>query len=657
MNSPPPPTEVFLATPGKPRERVRLGPAFNSGAAGSVHPIVGDPTRVVKLYNPETLQKEGKTYEAKVRAMIGHAPHLPVPPKVPGSLVKGDIIQIAWPVAVAQVKASFVGFAMPAIEVQHTAELEFVMQDKQARAHNLKCDLGSRLVLAHNLAAVVRGIHAQGHAVVDMKPVNMKFYKHELYMAVLDCDGFSISGFPAPQVTADYRAPEFFNKSILQPEAQDRFALAVIIFRLLNFGIHPYQGIPQFSDVPNEIEELIRNGLFAYGTHPNPQLMPVPASAHVSLPDELRQMFNRAFGKVTSERPSAQEWVQALKRFATESGKMLEPCGAGHLRFPGKPCGNCLRDAVMQSARTSSMSSPAPVQPPKPTQALPGQIYTPVPTKSRGLWKWLAFAMLCVAAFYWFRSPAPSPQPVIAEAVAKRPYYGMTFAEGSQDGKVYIAAVEAKGPAANAGLAAGDQVVALDGLEVSAGDDFKKVIAHSRPEHGYQLEVRRGNRQATGELIPEMIDEAEWSRRMSALQKTQLVAVLSSPPAPTTIKTPPASAVPPTPTLPVKPLPPPKMRAVFGMSLESAPYQNDVNVVSVARGGRAELAGIKLGDVIRSFDGIRINVPADMHLALDQVKDAHPVPVVIHRAGKTLALSVRPEMIDEVEWRRRTGNK
>jgi hypothetical protein len=294
---------------------------------------------------------------------------------------------------------------------------------------------------------------------------------------------------------------------------------------------------------------------------------------------------------------------------------------------------------------------------PEPTPVPPVQISTPVSTKSRGLWKWLAFAMLCVAAFYWFRSPAPSPQPVIAEAVAKRPYYGMTFAEGSQDGKIYIGAVEAKGPAANAGLAAGDQVVALDGLEVSAGDDFKTVIAHSRPEHGYQLEVRRGNRQATGELIPEMIDDAEWSRRMSALQKTQLVAVLSSPPAPPTIKTPPASAVPPAPTLPVKTAPPPKMRTSFGMSLRSAPYQNEVNVVSLYPGGRAETAGIELGDIVMSFDGISINVPEDMLRALDQVNEERPVAVVVYRGGKTLKLSVRPEMIDEAEWRRRSGNK
>jgi hypothetical protein len=533
------PTQVFLEAPGKPREHVRLGPAFNSGAAGTVHAIVGDATRVVKLYNPETLQKEGKSYEAKVRAMIGHAPHLPILPKVPGSRMRGDVIQIAWPVAVALEYENFVGFAMPAIEEQFTAELEFVMQDKQARAHNLSSDLGSRLILAHNLAAVVQGIHAQGHAVVDMKPVNMKFYKHELYMAVLDCDGFSINGFPAPQVTADYRAPEFFNKLIHQPEAQDRFALAVIIFRLLNFGIHPYQGIPQSSSVPNEIEERIRDGLFAYGIRPHPQLMPVPASSHESLPDELRQMFDQAFGKVTSLRPSAQEWVPALNRYATEPGKILEPCGEGHLRFPGKPCGNCLRDGVLKNARRGIAGHSTPAR--SPVSTLSGQtIPLHVPKQTGALWMWIGFAMMCAFLFYRLHSPTPqknevvavtSPtQQAIAVPVVKQAYFGLMLAVDMDDGIVLVDVVDPDGPAEKAGLKAGDQIVTLDGQEINSRDDLNAAMSRPHPEKGFRMEIRRANRQASGELRPNMIDPAEWARRMSALQSaTPVVAVFSSP--------------------------------------------------------------------------------------------------------------------------------
>lgn len=363
-------SEILIATHDARRERVRLEPAFNSGAAGTVHHIVGDPSRVVKLYNPDILKKDGKVYEAKINAMLGHVPSLPVPPKVPDSPVEGDIIQIAWPLAIARNKAGFAGFVMPAIEVQHTIELEFVMQAKQARAHNLRSDLGSRLLLAHNLAAVVHGIHAQGHAVVDMKPVNMRFYKHELYMAVLDCDGFSISGFPAHQVTRDYLAPEYQGmQAITKPELQDRFALALIIFRLLNFGIHPYAGVPQVHGVPDEIELRIRDGLYAYGSRANARISPVPGSAHACLPGGLRQMFDMAFGRVPSLRPSALDWAQALAQHASVPGSKPESCGAGHLRFPGMPCGNCLREQITQGALARK---PATAGGRKKTQASPG---------------------------------------------------------------------------------------------------------------------------------------------------------------------------------------------------------------------------------------------------------------------------------------------
>ncbi len=521
-----------------------------------MHPVLGDSSRVVKLYNPETLQKEGKSYGAKVRAMVGCAPYLPPPPKQPGNQLKGEIVQIAWPTAVALRNTNFVGFAMPAIEEQHTVELEFVMQDKQARAHNLKSDLGSRLILAHNLAAVVSGIHAQGHAVVDMKPVNLKFYKRELYMAVLDCDGFSISGFPAPQVTADYRAPEFFNKLIHQPEAQDRFALAVIIFRLLNFGIHPYQGIPQSSGVPNEIEERIRDGLYAYGSRPHPLLMPVPASSHESLPDELRQMFDRAFGRVTSIRPSPQEWGLALNRYVTEPGKMLAPCGAGHLRFPGKPCGNCLRDGVLKKARTGIGGHSTPARStisPSSVQNAP----KPVPKQSGGLWTWICFAMMCAFLLYKLQSPAPrkneivpvtpQPQQVIAAPVAKQPYFGLMLAVDMDDGIVLVDVVDPDGPAGKAGLKAGDQIVTLDGLEINSRDDLNSVISRLNPEKGFRMEIRRANKQASGELRPNMIEPSDWARRMSALQSAQPVAAVFSPPNLPVIELPPPHTLTPEP--------------------------------------------------------------------------------------------------------------
>lgn len=62
---------------------------------------------------------------------------------------------------------------------------------------------------------------------------------------MFDCDGFSIQGeqarFPAEFVSEEYIYPEGMAQSCEDMgEEQDKFALAVIIFKLLNNGIHPF---------------------------------------------------------------------------------------------------------------------------------------------------------------------------------------------------------------------------------------------------------------------------------------------------------------------------------------------------------------------------------------------------------------------------------
>ena len=137
---------------------------------------------------------------------------------------------------------------MPVLDIQRTAELEEILLERQARAAGLPTGLGAKITLAANLSAVIAALHRQRHYVVDLKPVNLRFYRDSLYIAMLDCDGFSIQRserFPAQQFTVDYLAPELQGAPRSQRARRcDRFALAVVVFQLLNFGIHPFSGKP-----------------------------------------------------------------------------------------------------------------------------------------------------------------------------------------------------------------------------------------------------------------------------------------------------------------------------------------------------------------------------------------------------------------------------
>jgi len=336
-----------------------LGKLVKSGGAGSVYLLPGAPAQVAKLYHPHLDRAANRR---KLEAMLELSPELP------DQLENGKrYVQIAWPqAAVFDGQGGFAGFVMPLLDMAQTAELEQIMQERQARAAGLPTGLGPKLTLAANLAAVIDALHQQQHYVVDLKPVNLRFYRDSLYIAMLDCDGFSIQGhaerFPAEQFTADYLAPEFQRKGMPAGTemAQDRFALAVVIFQLLNFGIHPYSGRPGNAQVATDIPGRIRDGCYAYGVKRHKQLAPNATSGHALMPPELRAMFDRAFSpSPKAQRPSAADWAQLLRGYAQRSGGKLVVCAVHpeHQHFAGQGCAACARDKVIVAAGHASVQA------------------------------------------------------------------------------------------------------------------------------------------------------------------------------------------------------------------------------------------------------------------------------------------------------------
>jgi len=328
--------------------KVRLGKELGIVCEGAVHEVKNEPEIVVKLYNAETLRNHGREYEIKIEHMLHHAPSLPShAPR---------IVQLCWPTAIVRDSSSnFVGFAMPRLDFGRTEKLESFIQPKLAQQKNLRTDLGARITVAANLSGVVSAIHEMGHRIVDLKPINLQLYRQELYVAVLSCDNFEINfpghSFSALWVTPEYLAPEFQDKPVSNPEQQDRFALAVIIFKLLNFGIHPYTGIAKDRNAPTDLEGNIAKGLYAYAIKPHLKIDPMRMSGHQCLPDEIRMLFDRAFGARFDQRPTAREWFDVLQRYALNSNTLLEPCHERHLKFSGQPCGECHRNAVLGGSR------------------------------------------------------------------------------------------------------------------------------------------------------------------------------------------------------------------------------------------------------------------------------------------------------------------
>ena len=341
---------IRLVWPGGRSEQVILNSIGKSGGAGEVFEIAGKPDYVAKLYHQETRKQQLIQYESKIRWMLSNKPDLPEIPEG-----HSRIVQLAWPVAMVQKNSRFAGFVMEKIDFDRTLELDYLLTRKQAEAEGFEVDFGKLVAVCYNLATLIDCLHNKKIAVVDLKPINLKIYKSELFVSILDCDGFQIySGSfvsEAPQITPEYLAPEFHDKAVTNPEAQDHFALATIIFRLLNYGIHPFTGVAASSQhhhlIPQELAGRIRHGLYPYGRKQHKHVRSAPASVHECLPDSIRELFDRSFSSDSGSRATAHEWVEVLGRYASRSAAQMVVCEDGHLHFVGMSCPTCYRDSLI----------------------------------------------------------------------------------------------------------------------------------------------------------------------------------------------------------------------------------------------------------------------------------------------------------------------
>ncbi len=338
---------VRVLWPDGREQRARLASLGKAGGAGEVYALEGQEHLVAKLYHAALGRPQLSRYERRIGWMVRHRPQLP-----PVAPEHSWVVQLAWPVATVIRGGAFAGFVMEKIDFERTLELDYLLTRRQAAQEGFEADFGRLVTVCHNLASVVNSLHTQDIAVVDLKPINLKVYKAELYVSILDCDGFRLpaggSAGEAPQVTPEYLAPEFHGRAVTDARAQDRFALATIIFRLLNYGIHPYAGVAgEGHTVPAELAGRIREGLYPYGRLSHGIVRPGPASVHECFPGELRELFDRAFAPGSTGRASAHEWVTVLGGYANPRAGRMSRCELGHLQFAGQACPSCLREGVI----------------------------------------------------------------------------------------------------------------------------------------------------------------------------------------------------------------------------------------------------------------------------------------------------------------------
>jgi DNA-binding helix-hairpin-helix protein with protein kinase domain len=280
--------------------QIRLGRQIgDTGGEGNVYRIDGNTNLVAKIYHrPPTESKVAKLKYLPLR-------------ETPGLKECA-----AWPSFILfDERKQPRGFVMRAVsgkEVHHA----FGTRDRVVDFPGKNWDF--LLNTARNCAAAFDEVHAVGAIMGDVNEKNVLVQANG-NVILIDCDSYQVANGTIAW-TCDvgvplWTPPELQGrnfKGLVRTVDHDLFGLAVLIFKLLFMGRHPYAGVP-LNQSENLIEDSIKKRLYAfssvassYGVRPPPYSFPVS-----SLPEPYLSMFERAF-RLIVRRPTAKEWVQAL---------------------------------------------------------------------------------------------------------------------------------------------------------------------------------------------------------------------------------------------------------------------------------------------------------------------------------------------------------
>ena len=315
--------DIFRTTSGSD---VAIGRRLGGGGEGAVFEVNADT--VAKIYKApvDRSTPRGLSTERKLAAMVANAP--------PTKDSDGNVA-LAWPLEllyyrVGPAAGMMAGFTMPRIDVAQYAQILNYWNPQRIRQNPNIPNQGERLeellqVIVRNILTIVNGIHKRGYIIGDINESNTVVHQSGR-VAFLDSDSFQVRDLNGRVHRCgvgkrDYLDPRvigLMRRRCADPNClsgrvaghrqsfacfdrcvdDDNFALAVVLFKLLMKGTHPFDG------PDGEMMDKIAARQFPYN---NPRLM-TPARTRArwqELSDEWQRYFVDTF--TTGKRYSAEQ--------------------------------------------------------------------------------------------------------------------------------------------------------------------------------------------------------------------------------------------------------------------------------------------------------------------------------------------------------------
>lgn len=296
-------------------ESVRLSETpFAQGGEAAVHDVPQYPSVVVKLYHPHVLAKRRDTLRAKIEAMTGD----------PGLIRFKQHPGVAWPrFSVYDEQKQWRGYAMrKAVGVRMT----ILAHAMAYREHFPNLDRPALVAYQLNLLNTLHELHSAGVRVGDYNPANFLCDPQNHAVTLIDCDSWQVNAlgetYRCPVAARDMLPPELLGKELGQLTRSlesEHFALAILLFKVLMLGRHPFDAVGGESPVEN-----IRQGYFPYGVGGGGIPKGPWFNIWSHLPFKLKEQLVRTF-KDGSQNPmnrtTVPEWIELFKLYQREMGR------------------------------------------------------------------------------------------------------------------------------------------------------------------------------------------------------------------------------------------------------------------------------------------------------------------------------------------------
>jgi serine/threonine protein kinase len=253
-------------------------------------------------------------------------------------------VSIAWPKCLLQDSyGKNLGFLMPTIGNGQTLINVYnpARREKNAAGFNWFY----LHTTAMNIASIVQAIHKNSYVVGDLKPDNL-LVTPNAFASIIDTDSFQIVDrrtrkiYRCPVASQEFTPREMFGKDLPKVDRsdfQDGFALGVIIWQLL-FGYHPFSGEWSGSGNQPNIDQLIEQGWWMYGSSSQLRAGKLSMPLNIIHP-ELQQLFRKCFNdghNKPNARPSAADWETALGVAISELTRCSVESGHHYAKSYGK---------------------------------------------------------------------------------------------------------------------------------------------------------------------------------------------------------------------------------------------------------------------------------------------------------------------------------